>query len=826
MPKKQNHVNRSKELSEDSMFVAHYRETDKKDQCVRDHLMETKGLAEAHGAKLHMKYMAGLAGLLHDLGKYSDDFQLYLYQAVFEPEKSILQRGDVDHATAGGKLLYEKYYQKESSSHEKLLVEIVGNAIISHHGNLHDYVTPEYESQFLKRITKETLPQYEQVKQRFYEEVMSEIEFEAYVVKAVEELEQLGVYAIDGSFFITKFVFSCLVDADRTNTRAFELGISSTITTDVNPEFNRYYYTLMQYLESLKHKDNGDEPINVLRRGMSDQCDEYARKPSGIFTLSIPTGGGKTLASLRYALKHAMQFKKDRIIYIVPYTTIIEQNDQEVRDRLDATDDLLEYHSNLIDESVWDAGDRGDEFKDGHLTKKQKLKLSAEDFSASIIFTTMVQFLNVFYAKGNRNTRRLHNFSNSIIIFDEVQRVPLHCLSLFNEAVNFLHQKANSSILLCTATQPTLGDIAYKLMKNENDEIINNSPAIEESFKRVNVVDKTKQQMNNESLVVWIRESIKDWGSTLIILNTKRVVKELYGKLKSENIQVFHLSTSMCPAHRKDQLEEIKKMLEYNTPFVCVTTALIEAGVDVDFKCVIRSLTGLDSIAQAAGRCNRNGNDDSRDVFVIDHSEEELDKLIDVKVGKAISKRMIRYYIKRPSCYQHNLFGEIAMREFFEKFYEERKGVFNYTIKKYELTMTSITINTDLNGFINEYNLNNIESFPLIQKSSMTTAAKNFEAINQKTISIIVPYGNESAGGKGIIADLGGGKKIDELAITLKRSQQYSINVSEYELKILKNGNAIIPHLNEAFFELRENWYSDEYGLDLKGDGELRELMY
>ncbi|WP_307190192.1 CRISPR-associated endonuclease Cas3'' [Geomicrobium sp. JCM 19039] len=457
MSKKQNHNNRSKELTEGTMFVAHYRERDEKDQLVRDHLLETMCLSEGYGSKLNVKHIAGLAGLLHDLGKYSDDFQLYLYQAVFEPEKSIFQRGDVDHATAGGKLLYEKYYTKDSSPHEKLLVEVVGNAIISHHGNLHDYITPDNESQFLNRITKEKLHQFEEVKLRFYEEVISEIEFEAYVVKAVEELEQFGSYAIDGSFFLTKFVFSCLVDADRTNTREFELGVSSTITTHEKPEFKRYYHTLMKYLKSLKQKENADEPINVLRREMSEKCEKYANKPSGIYTLSIPTGGGKTLASLRYALKHAEKYGKDRIIYIVPYTTIIEQNAQEVRCRLDAADDVLEYHSNLVDETVWDLGDKGDEFEDGHVTKKQKLKLSAEDFSAPIIFTTMVQFLNVFYAKGNRNTRRLHNFSNSIIIFDEVQKVPLHCLSLFNEAVNFLHQRAQSSILLCTATQQRWG---------------------------------------------------------------------------------------------------------------------------------------------------------------------------------------------------------------------------------------------------------------------------------------------------------------------------------------------------------------------------------
>ncbi len=286
------------------------------------------------------------------------------------------------------------------------------------------------------------------------------------------------------------------------------------------------------------------------------------KKTSGVYTLSIPTGGGKTLASLRYALKHAKEKAKDRIIYVVPYTTIIEQNAQEVREKLGAADDLLEHHSNIIDDDVWDKKDVGDEFEEGSHTKQQKLKLTKDDFSAPIIFTTMVQFLNIFYAKGNRNTRRLHNLSNAVIIFDEVQKVPLNCISLFNEAVNFLSQRAKSSILLCTATQPALDSVQYRLIKEADSEIINNLAEVEKAFKRVNIIDQTKPKMTNATLAEWLQAEVGQWGNALVILNTKRAVRDLYETLKDNAVDVFHLSTSMCAAHRKDQLELIKKKIK------------------------------------------------------------------------------------------------------------------------------------------------------------------------------------------------------------------------------------------------------------------------
>ena len=303
--------------------------------------------------------------------------------------------------------------------------------------------------------------------QCFFEKVISYEEFQNYIDKASQELEiYLSKEPAEESekqlMFLTKFVFSALIDADRTNTRLFEEKKKEEPLKDNRKLFEEFYNRLMIKLNSFKNRDDCNNPINKLRAQMSEQCGQFADRPSGIYTLSIPTGGGKTLSSLRYALKHAQLQNKNRIIYVVPFTTIIEQNANEVRKILKDDINILEHHSNIIEDIEDD-----DENQDGLITKQQKLKLAKDNWNSPIIFTTMVQFLNVFYAKGTRNIRRLHNLCDSVIIFDELKFVPVKCVSLFNYALNFLRTYCNCCILLCTATQPALDFVERRLDINE-----------------------------------------------------------------------------------------------------------------------------------------------------------------------------------------------------------------------------------------------------------------------------------------------------------------------------------------------------------------------
>lgn len=804
------------------MYIAHVRELDKEIQPINKHLLGVQRLAEQFGEKLGLKHVAGLAGLLHDLGKYSDKFQEYIDIVAFHPELPQPKRGEVDHSTAGGRLLFDLLHHKESSFYEKLLAEIVSNAIISHHSNLQDYLSPDIESDYLRRVQDKTLPEYELAIDRFFMDTISKEEFIDYMNAAVDELKLFTDHSPIQSFFVTKYIFSCLIDADRTDTRCFEEQDEAGEPTQHLLLFDAYYRRLMGHLATFKEKSNASEPINVLRAQMSEQCDVFAvERPSGIYTLSIPTGGGKTLASLRYALRHALKYDKQRIIYVVPYTTIIEQNAGEVRKILKDNEHILEHHSNIIEEEQEGKGD-SDEADDGLITNKEKLKLARDNWDSPIIFTTLVQFLNVFYAKGNRNTRRLHNLSHSVIVFDEVQKVPIHCISLFNEALNFLKQDAHCSILLCTATQPTLEKVQHSLLKNRDGEIVSNLSEVSKAFKRVELVDKTDKSMTTGDLADWINAEIHEWGSTLVILNTKSVVKDLYERLQGGPLPVYHLSTSMCAAHRKEKLKEIRDLLEDQVPFICVTTQLIEAGVDVSFKCVIRSLAGLDSIAQAAGRCNRHGEDESQNVYIIDHAEEALSKLKEIKVGKDTSSNVLAIFKKKADKYEGSLLSPKAMTEYFLYYYHKMEANLNYFVSEVDKEMTKLLMSlSPENDYVTHYQKKHGTSFPLLLNGSYKTAAEHFQVIDQKTTSVLVPYG----GGKELIAQLNSGAWLEDVSKFLKQAQQYTVNLYSHELKQLRESNAIVEHLDGMIYEVKENWYSDNYGVDLKGEGGMDELI-
>lgn len=800
-------------------YVAHIREIDRKIQTVEIHLLETQKIAEILGEKIGIKYLSGLAGVLHDLGKYSINFQQYIMEAVNNPENPPL-RGSVDHSTAGGKLLYKLFHNKNNDVPTKLVAEIVGNAIISHHSYLKDYLSPKLESDYLKRVELKEVDDFEQIKKLFFENVMSKEELFNYVAKAAEELETILKLRKINSLekiimFLTKIVFSILIDADRTNTRCFEEGTNDFEVDNIDRQmlFNNYYDKLMKKLNSF---DKNSSKINFLRSEMSDLCDQYGKKPSGIYTLSIPTGGGKTLASLRYALKHAVEFNKKRIVYVVPYTTIIEQNASYVRKILNDDINILEHHSNVIDDA--EMSNEKVEVGNTYIRKNERLKLAKDNWDSPIIFTTMVQFLNVFYAKGSRNIRRLHNLCDSIIIFDEVQKVPTSCVSLFNDALNFLYFYGKSSLVLCTATQPALDFVEHSLAIKEDAEIVRNLDTIIEQFRRVDIVDLASEQFfNNERLCEFVEVLLQDNNSVLVILNTKKVVKELYVALKRTltDVSIHHLSTSMCATHRNDILNEVKEKLNNKEKVICVSTQLIEAGVDISFECVIRSLAGLDSIAQAAGRCNRHGEMGRKSVYVIDHIEENLTKLKEIERGKKISKRIFIDLKRDKNNYGGYILSRQAMEKYFKEFYAGLRDELNYFVPSLQTYMTKLLASSRRdNKYFEAYKAKYIAELPLFIINSYGTAAENFEVIKDFTTTVIVPYGE----GEEIIATLNSNESIKDLEKLLKKVQRYSVGIYSNEKEQLIKNNALVSYFDGKIFALKDGAYDKEYGLNIKND--------
>ncbi|WZY00071.1 CRISPR-associated helicase Cas3' [Bacillus sp. FSL W7-1360] len=807
--------------------IAHIRKSDDAIQTVKRHLLDAKELAESYGEKVGLKHVCGLAGLLHDVGKYTEGFRNYIWKSVYEPENAP-KRGSVDHSTAGGKLLYEMFHQDAREPMRNILAEVVGNAIISHHSYLRDFINEDRCSDYLDRVKKE-VKEFDFTKECFFQYVMSEDDFSEYVNQAAMEIEAFLKRGPSPSrlLFMSKYVFSAIIDADRTNTRQFE---ENTIEEPIDHHslFQKYYEKLMEKNAKFKRHKRAGHPINQLRAQMSEQCEAFAARPSGIYTLSIPTGGGKTLASLRYALKHALLHNKQRIIYVVPFTTIIEQNAAEVRQILQDEMHILEHHSNVVTDDQKDDEGIEDERREAMLHQQQKLKLARDNWDSPIIFTTMVQFLNVFYAKGNRNTRRLHNLSNAVIVFDEVQKVPVRCAALFNEAVNFLKNDAHSSIVLCTATQPKLEVIRQRLEINPDGEMIEDVDEVINQFKRVQIIDYTKELMTNERLAHWIETDFQEDESTLIILNTKKAVKELYQRLKGGSLPVYHLSTSMCPAHRKKSLRKMRELLDEEVPFICVTTQLIEAGVDISFGNVIRSLAGLDSIAQAAGRCNRHGEyDEPRPVYVINHVEENVDCLKEIKAGKDIAHKMFVDLQEDPQKHGGDVLSRTAMNRYFEKYYhhEEIAEDLGYPVKQLRVrkSMISLLMGTrKKNEYVRAYQQEKGRSLPLVITGSYKTAAKHFSVIDDVTQAVIVPYDEK---GKDLIVRLNSIEKVEDLTKFFREAQHYMVNIYQHNFDQLKNDDALVSYLDGQVYVLGEQWYSEEYGVDLDGDGGMKDMI-
>ncbi|MCK2020529.1 CRISPR-associated helicase Cas3' [Peribacillus frigoritolerans] len=806
-------------------YIAHIRESDNRIQTVEEHLLEVRDLAESYGEKIGVKHLTGLAGMLHDIGKYTNEFREYIVEAVNNPTAPP-KRGSVDHSTAGGKLLYNLFHTEYISRYKGIVAEIVGNAIISHHAYLQDFLNPDLESNYLNRVRDKQLAEFNLTKQEFFEHVISETRFHEYVEKAALELEhflteEYSENKENGLMFLSKFIFSVLIDADRTNTRLFEE--KKEIESGIQPEklFNTYYQRLLSKINSFKKQENANTPINLLRAEMSHQCDQFAEKPSGIYTLSIPTGGGKTLASLRYAFKHANLHNKKRIIYIVPYTTIIEQNAEEVRKILGDDAQILEHHSNVVE----DAEDH-DENLDGMMNVQQKLKLAKDNWDSPIIFTTMVQFLNVFFAKGSRNIRRLHNLAESVIIFDEVQKVPVSSVSLFNQTLNFLKMHGHSSIILCTATQPALDFVEQKLEINANAEMIEDLEGVIEAFKRVEIIDRaTNEIFNNEKICDLIDEKMNEIKSILVILNTKTVVRNLYNLLKEKDngIPIFHLSTSMCAAHRNRILSEVTQHLKEGNKIICISTQLIEAGVDVSFDCVIRSLAGLDSVAQAAGRCNRHGETDIQNVYVIDHGDEKLDRLREIKEGKQVSKKILIDLRKDQTSHGGHVLSKQAMEKYFKEYYTAFETDLNYFIPKLKKNMTELLMaSKPENSYLEAYSRKEKKGIPLFLTNSYKTAADHFHVINEITTSVIVSYED----GEDIITELNGNGTIEDLTRLLRKAQQYTINLYQYELDLLAENDGIVSFLDGKILALKKGAYNTEFGLNLTNDSKLGEIIF
>ncbi|MEC2351074.1 helicase-related protein, partial [Bacillus toyonensis] len=346
-------------------------------------------------------------------------------------------------------------------------------------------------------------------------------------------------------------------------------------------------------------------------------------------------------------------------------------------------------------------------------------------------------------------------------------------------------------------------------------------------FKRVEIIDKaTNETFNKNRLIAFINKKIEEVQSILIILNTKSVVRDLYTQLQRQkfNVPIYHLSTTMCAAHRQKILKEIRKRLNDGKKIICISTQLIEAGVDVSFECVIRSLSGLDSIAQAAGRCNRHGEKGIQNVYVIDYEEENLSRLKEIKIGKKNTKKILVDLKRNNKSHGGHILSREAMKRYFREYYTDFESDLNYLIPKLDKNMTELLSAPKIdNDYYKAYfHKHAKKAIPLFIVNSYRTAAEHFNVIDNLTSSVIAPYEE----GKDIIAELNGSNSIEDLGRLLRKAQQYTVNLFNYEKEQLIKNNGLVYYLDGKILALKESAYSEEYGLNTHNESDFKTTIF
>lgn len=718
-------------------------------QPLEKHLEEVADISRRLAIPFGGEAWAHIAGLWHDLGKYSDAFQEYLSTANSPDPHMAESRAKIDHATAGAKHAVAKI---------EILGHLLANVIAGHHSGLLDAISDT--ACLDKRLHKKTEPLHG---------VPTSISgcsvptLPSYLSEAFRKKKK-DPFSI--SFFV-RMLFSCVVDADFLDTEAF-LDHERTLLRHQWPKdiLRKMEGCLSKHINGLQ-PDN--TPVNDQREIVRKACLEKADDSPRLFSLTVPTGGGKTLSSLAFALRHAIKHGLQRIVYVVPFTTIIEQNANVFRDVMKPLleeglpDPVIEHHSNL------DIG-----------RETTVSRLATENWDAPLIVTTSVQFYESLFASRSSRCRKLHNLASSVIILDEVQTLPVDYLGPCLKALQELASNYNASIVLCTATQPAIhhsNDFGIGLKRV--DEIVPSPRQLYENLKRVDVKDLGAQ--NDCDIVARLQRE----AQVLCVVNTRGHARKLFEALGDE-IGNYHLSALMCPEHRCAVLKTIIERLKQNENCRLVSTQLVEAGVDVDFPTVYRSLAGLDSIAQASGRCNRNGKLTGKGKVYVFRSEH---------------RRSERYFAETANCAVQALdihddpLSLDAIEHYFKLYYWDQ------------------STRWDTNKILDNFKLSNDIKLPFLFGFART--AKSFHLIEHTGKVVIIPWGSE---GEHLCQELRRSDVFPNRSL-LRKLQRYTVQVPVRTWEMARSRGLVnLVHERFALLESPEMNYSEKYGLSLEDD--------
>lgn len=702
-------------------------------QSNEEHQQGVANLTRSFAEEFHMGDCGYVMGLLHDKGKEQVEWQKYI--------RGVIKNGP-HHAYVGALVARNQY---------PTLASMLAYPIMGHHVGLHDY------SDYDNVMDSGSIP--------------PDIDTtELCIPLSSKNLKSLKSFECN---HIIRMLFSCLVDADRLDTEAFinpeqaALRGGKKTLHELSPLLEKHLADKRHEIIE-KHKDKSI--VNIVRNQVQDECRKKAVCESGFYSLTVPTGGGKTLSSLLWAMKHALQNDKRRIIIAIPYTSIIVQTVQILRD-IFGTENVLEHHSNVSYESFCDKVE-ADEDK-----LVQQMKLATENWDYPIVVTTNVQLFESMYSNKPTPCRKLHNLCNSVLILDEVQALPTQYLQPIVNALKTYQRLFGLSVLFTTASQPVLEGMHQGTIPRISldgiekiTEIIPNDFDLHNKLRRVNLHFDERQSSYDE-----IAKRMMQYDRVLCIVNSRRAAKEIFDRLPDDEYK-YHLSRLMCPIHVRETIDDIiDKLRNSKKKIRVISTQLIEAGVDIDFPFVLRQEIGLDSVLQAAGRCNREGSEVKGEVYVFSLNE-----------GKEYSNS----YIEKSNNARKRLskdldwFSPDAMAAYFLKLY-----------KGYTETFDKVDIKKKLE----------CPSYYLFK-----TAGEKFKLIDDNTRSVIVNYGDaemlvNQVKQKGVTYEL------------MNALGQYTVNVSKNNFELLKDAFDKGERIPEGlFFLMNKGQYDNRTGVILQ----------
>lgn len=815
-----------------------------------------------------------LLGLLHDMGKSDPAVQQYLRSASERNGETsgILMKKGPDHSSLGAMWLWSRYCMEKGGT---TFITLLAAVLECHHSGRRNLIDPDGRDRFyakycgcrpgmnggLSQASCEYIEEKREAVNRYYIECASEAELDGLVKASLKEYqsfeeklrrgprkrydkfiiengqgdasaklteqqikrkqEAARLYKIEQTFYegmLERYLYSALIDADWYATYCFCEG--KTTQRHMIPEWDTLARETEGFLSHLQPRHE----IDHLRQRISDQCFSAADACSGIYRLYVPTGGGKTFSGLRYCIREAQQENASHVFYFAPYKSIISQNADEFRKVL-GEDNILEHHSDVIIPET--TPDMDEETR----SRLELLHMQMDRWTDKpVIATSLVQFENIMFSAPRSSIRRMASFAGSVMIFDEIQSIPAKHSHLFNLAINFLHEILGCTIVLCTATQPPLDESRIPVHYADRKDLVESYEDDFERFRRTRICFHIDHYYSDSETAEFVLNLLnEDVNSILLIMNTKetaintfRIIRDRLEQMQWEDSQccpvVYCLTTNQCRAHINDNIAEVQKIAAAHGKVICVSTQLIEAGVDLSVDCVVRCLAGLPSIAQAAGRCNRHGEQKLRDVHVIS-KEEKLEHLEEIEQGERATRKTLAQLgegddplsPKAMDMYYRNLAHILSARDDSEN-----------SVLDYRVSLQGGVINTNLvdmlsrnvkavKNAVEEDGIDSIVKKYYIYRpiQAFQSADNAFTAIEGFGLPVIVPYGK----GKELIKAMCGDDRRATLD-ALKHASSYTVPVSEWMIR--HAGNAIY-HPPAA--EMQDVFILADICYDAEGEG-------